>query len=76
MVHDGKKWKLELYDNISDKLLDKVLNFMEERYEEIKDDENMTEKRKTNMENKLKILQIMREFEEEERHKYYNSTSV
>jgi hypothetical protein len=75
MVHDGKKWKLERYDKISDKLLDKVLNFMEERYEDIKDNENITDKRKMNMENKLKILQIMKEFEEEEkeekeRHEY------
>ena len=75
MVHDGKKWNLERYDKISDKLLDKVLNFMEERYEDIKDNENITEKRKMNMENKLKILQIMKEFEEEEkeekeRHEY------
>jgi len=31
MVHDGKKWNLERYDKISDKLLDKVLNFMEKR---------------------------------------------
>ena len=60
MVHDGEKWKLERYDNISDKLLDKILNFMEERYEEIKDDKNITDKRKTNIENKLKILQIMK----------------
>ena len=66
MVHDGKKWKLERYDKISDKLLDKILNFMEERYEEIKDDKNITDKKKTNMENKLKILQIMKDYEEEE----------
>ena len=76
MIHDGKKWKLERFDKISDKLLDKVLNFMEERYEDIKDDKNITEKRKMNMENKLKILQIMKDYEEEEereRHEYYNS---
>ena len=76
MVHDGKKWKLERYDNISDKLLDKILNFMEERYEEIKDDKNITDKKKTNMENKLKILQIMKDYEEEEekeRHEYLRS---
>ena len=66
MVYDGKKWKLDKYNNISDKLLDKILNFMEERYEEIKDDKNITEKRKMNMENKLKILQIMKDYEEEE----------
>jgi hypothetical protein len=79
MVHDGNKWKLDKYDNISDKLLDKILNFMEERYEELKDDKNLTDKRKMNMENKLKILQIMRDYEEEEekeRHEYYNSTYV
>jgi hypothetical protein len=73
MVHDGKKWKLERYDKISDKLLDKILNFMEERYEDIKDNKNITEKRKMNMENKLKILQIMKDYEEEEekeRHEY------
>ena len=79
MVHDGKKWKLERYDNLSDKLLDKILNFMEERYEDIKEDKNITEKRKMNMENKLKILQIMKDYEEEEekeRNEYYNYTSV
>jgi len=79
MVHDGNKWKLDKYDNISDKLLDKILNFMEERYEELKDNKNLTDKRKTNIENKLKIIQIMRDYEEEEekeRHEYYNSTSV
>ena len=73
MVYDGKKWKLDKYNNISDKLLDKILNFMEERYEEIKDDKNITDKKKTNMENKLKILQIMKDYEEEEekeRHEY------
>ena len=76
MVHDGKKWNLERYDKISDKLLDKVLNFMEERYEELKDDKNITEKRKMNMENKLKILQIMKDYEDEEekdRHEYLRS---
>ena len=66
MVYDGKKWKLDKYNNISDKLLDKILNFMEERYEEIKDDKNITDKKKMNMENKLKILQIMKDYEEEE----------
>jgi hypothetical protein len=73
MVYDGKKWKLDKYNNISDKLLDKILNFMEERYEEIKDNKNITDKKKTNMENKLKILQIMKDYEEEEekeRHEY------
>ena len=76
MVHDGKKWKLDKYNNISDKLLDKILNFMEERYEEIKDDKNITDKKKMNMENKLKILQIMKDFEKEEekeRHEYLRS---
>jgi hypothetical protein len=66
MVYDGKRWKLDKYNNISDKLLDKILNFMEERYEEIKDDKNITDKKKMNMENKLKILQIMKDYEEEE----------
>ena len=73
MVHDGKKWKLDKYKNIGDKLLDKILNFMEERYEELKEDKNITDKRKMNMENKLKILQIMKDYEEEEekdRHEY------
>jgi len=76
MVYDGKKWKLDKYNNISDKLLDKILNFMEERYEEIKDNKNITDKKKTNMENKLKILQIMKDYEEEEekeRHEYLRS---
>jgi hypothetical protein len=76
MVYDGKKWKLDKYNNISDKLLDKILNFMEERYEDIKDNKNITEKRKMNMENKLKILQIMKDYEEEEekeRHEYLRS---
>ena len=79
MVHDGKKWVLDKYNNISDKLLDKILNFMEERCEEIKEDKNITDKKKMNMENKLKILQIMKDYEKEEekeRHEYYNSTSV
>jgi DNA-binding protein H-NS len=44
---------------------------MEERYEEIKDDKNITEKRKMNMENKLKILQIMKDYEEEEEKERY-----
>jgi len=76
MVHDGKKWVLDKYNNISDKLLDKILNFMEERYEEIKEDKNITDKKKMNMENKLKILQIMKDYEEEEekdRHEYLRS---
>ena len=76
MVHDGKKWKLDKYKNIGDKLLDKILNFMEERCEEIKDDKNITDKKKMNMENKLKILQIMKDYEKEEekeRHEYLRS---
>ena len=76
MVHDGKKWVLDKYNNISDKLLDKILNFMEERCEEIKEDKNITDKKKMNMENKLKILQIMKDYEEEEekdRHEYLRS---
>ena len=76
MVHDGKRWRLDKYNNISDKLLDKILNFMEERCEEIKDDKNITDKKKMNMENKLKILQIMKDYEKEEekeRHEYLRS---
>jgi hypothetical protein len=41
MIYDGKNWQLDKYDNISDKLLDKVLNFIEERYDEIKDDKSI-----------------------------------
>ena len=76
MVHDGKKWKLDKYNNIGDKLLDKIINFMEERYEELKEDKNITDKKKMNMENKLKILQIMKDYEKEEekeRHEYLRS---
>jgi len=76
MVHDGKKWKLDRYHNISDKLLDKILNFMEERCEELKEDKNITDKKKMYMENKLKILQIMKDYEKEEekeRHEYLRS---
>jgi hypothetical protein len=79
MVHDGRRWKLDRYNNISDKLLDKIINFMEERYEELKEDKNITDKKKMNMENKLKILEIMRDYEneeEKERHDYYNYTTV
>ena len=73
MIYDGKKWNLDKYDNISDKLLDKVLHFIEERYDEIKDDASISEKKKTNMENRLKILEIMKDYEEEKerkRHEY------
>ncbi len=76
MVHDGKKWKLDKYNNIGDKLLDKIINFMEERHEELKEDKNITDKKKMNMENKLKILQIMKDYEKEEekeRHEYLRS---
>lgn len=76
MVHDGKKWKLDKYKNIGDKLLDKIINFMEERHEELKEDKNITDKKKMNMENKLKILEIMRDYEneeEKERHEYLRS---
>ena len=73
MIYDGKKWKLDKYDNISDKLLDKVLNFIEERYDEIKDDASISEKKKTNMKTRLNILEIMKDYEEEKerkRHEY------
>ena len=72
MVHDGRQWRLDKYDNLSDKLLDKILNFMEERCEEIKDDKKITDKKKTNMENKLKILQIMKDYEKEEEKERYD----
>ena len=45
---------------------------MEERCEEIKDDKNITDKKKTNMENKLKILQIMKDYEKEEEKERYD----
>ena len=73
MIYDGKKWKLDKYDNISDKLLDKVLHFIEERYDEIKDDASISDKKKTNMKTRLKILEIMKDYEEEKerkRHEY------
>ena len=79
MVHDGKKWKLDKYKNIGDKLLDKIINFMEERHEELKEDKNITDKKKMNMENKLKILQIMKDYEKEEekeRHEYLRSQCI
>ena len=41
----------------------------------IKEDKNITDKKKMNMENKLKILEIMRDYEKEEekeRHEYNN----
>jgi hypothetical protein len=76
MIYDGKKWKLDKYDNISDKLLDKVLNFMEDRYEKIKDEEKISRNKKTAMEKRIKILEIMKIFEDEkdkERHEYLRS---
>jgi len=71
MIYDGKKWKLDKYDNISDTLLDKVLNFIEERYDEIKDDASIPEKKKTSMEKRLKILEIMKDYEEEKERERY-----
>jgi hypothetical protein len=71
MIYDGKKWKLDKYDNISDTLLDKVLNFIEERYDEIKDDKSISEKKKTTMGKRLQILEIMKDYEEEKERERY-----
>ena len=76
MIYDGKIWKLDKYDNISDKLLDKVLNFIEERYDEIKDDKSISVKKKINMENRLKILEIMKDYEEEEERERHDKAII
>ena len=70
MIHNGKNWILTPGDNLTSNLLDKSINFSENKYEYIttKDitKDIINERNKKKIINGLKIMELMKEFDSDE----------
>ena len=63
MVHNGSSWILDKFDNVSDQILDKSINFLEERFEQLKKENKLPKNKKDIIERRLKILDKIKEFD-------------
>jgi hypothetical protein len=63
MVHNGSSWILDKFDNVSDQILDKSINFLEERFEKLKNENKLPKNKKDIIERRLKILDKIKEFD-------------
>ena len=66
MVHNGKNWILTPGENVTSNLLDKSINFSENKYGEINDKETLNERKKIKIESGLKIMELMKEFDSDD----------
>jgi len=62
MMHNGKEWFLSLSNDITSNLLDKSINFSENRYENL--EENINDKSKKKLTKEIKMMELMKEFDE------------
>jgi len=62
MLHNGKEWLLSLSNDITSTLLDKSINFSENRYEEL--EEKINDKSKKKLTKEIKMMEMMKEFDE------------
>jgi len=63
MIHNGSSWILDKFDNVSDQILDKSINFLEDRYEQLKNENKLPKNKKDIIERRLKILDKIKEFD-------------
>jgi hypothetical protein len=63
MVYNGSSWILDKFDNVSDQILDKSINFLEERFEQLKKENKLPKNKKDIIERRLKILDKIKEFD-------------
>lgn len=66
MIHNGKNWILTPGENVTSNLLDKSINFSENKYGEINDKETLNERKKIKIESGLKIMELMKEFDSDD----------
>jgi len=62
MMYNGKEWLLSPSNNITSNLLDKSINFSENRYENL--EENINDKSKKKLTKEIKMMELMKEFDE------------
>ena len=74
-IYDGEKWKLENYDNVKDDLLEKSINFIENRYDELKENNKINKDNKRLIDMHLFNVRRMEEFDEDELDKEGNPLS-
>lgn len=63
MIYNGSSWILDKFDNVSDQILDKSINFLEERFEQLKNENKLPKNKKDIIERRLKILDKIKEFD-------------
>ncbi len=66
MVYNGKDWLLTPSNNITSNLLEKSINFSENKYDEINDKEILNIRKKSKIENGLKIMELIKDFDSDE----------
>jgi len=66
MIHNGKNWILTPGNNLTSNLLDKSINFSENKYECITTKEIINERNKKKIINGLKIMELMKEFDSDD----------
>ena len=63
MIHTGEKWELSNYNAISDNLLDKSVNLIEERVKEIATSTATSVNRKMAIDRKMKVLEKIKQID-------------
>jgi hypothetical protein len=63
MIHTGEKWELSNYNAISDNLLDKSVNLIEERVKEIATSTATSVNRKMAFDRKMKVLEKIKQID-------------
>jgi hypothetical protein len=66
MIHNGTDWLLTPSNNITSNLLDKSIHFSENKYGEITDKETLNIRKKSKIENGLKIMELIKDFDSDE----------
>jgi len=66
MIHNGKNWILTPGNNLTSNLLDKSINFSENKYECITTKDLINERNKKKIINGLKIMELMKEFDSDD----------
>jgi hypothetical protein len=59
-MYNGENWILTTSNNVTSNLLDKSINYSENKYEEI--EENINDKIKKKIVKELKLFELMKEF--------------
>ena len=70
MVFNGKDWELESFNNIKDDLLDKSIDYIENKCEELKENNKVPEGSKKLMDVKLHSINKLKPFDSEDEEDY------